>query len=109
MAPYPYTQVHSLVNGIIATTVVSLQQGLQVSVTSFATAAGQLGQVILSPMQPKAENVEFNTGQQTLSIDLIFITPQFGFDYGIVACSGRSTDQNGKNENAFSERIAGWQ
>jgi hypothetical protein len=108
MATYPYTQSSMLVNSITATTVVSIISGMQVSVTTFTTSAGNLGSITLSPVQPTAVNVEFKAGKQALQIDLISFRAQFGFDAGQVTANGRATDQDGKNETAFAKQIATW-
>ena len=108
MATYPYTQTSMLVNSIQATTTVSIQSGMQVSSTVFSSAAGNLGTITLSPVQPTAKNVEFKSGLQTLQIDSTTFTAQFGFDAGQVFASGRGTDQSGENEAAFSKQIATW-
>ncbi|KLT69166.1 MULTISPECIES: hypothetical protein [Flavobacterium] len=108
MATYPYSQDALLVNSIKATTVVSIVSGMQVSVTTFTSPAGDLGKITLSPVQPTATNVEFKAGAQKLQIDLISFRAQFGLDSGQVTCSGRATDQDGNNETAFAKQIATW-
>ncbi len=108
MATYPYSQDAMLVNSITTTTKVSIVSGMQVSTTTFNSPAGLLGTITLSPVQPTATNVEFKAGNQTLQIDIISFRAQFGFDAGQVTCSGRATDQDGKNETPFSKQIATW-
>lgn len=108
MATYPYSQDSMLVNSIKSTTVVSIMSGMQVAVVTFTSPAGNLGSITLSPVQPTASNVEFKAGSQTLQIDIISFRAQFGFDSGQVTCSGRATDQDGKNETPFSKQIASW-
>ncbi|MBB5635172.1 hypothetical protein HDF26_002102 [Pedobacter cryoconitis] len=105
---YPYTQSSPLVNSITATTVVSLSNGMQVAQIAFTTAAGQLGQITLSPVQPTAENVEFKAGTQTLKIKKATFSAAFGFDPGQVTVEGDATDQNGKNDTDFQKQIASW-
>lgn len=108
MATYPYSQDSMLVNSIKSTTVVSIVSGMQVAVITFSTAAGNLGTITLSPVQPTATNVEFKAGSQSLQIDLISFRAQFGFDSGQVTASGRGTDQDGNNDTAFAKQIATW-
>ncbi|WP_127339188.1 hypothetical protein [Flavobacterium cupreum] len=108
MATYPYSQDALLVNSIKATTVVSIVSGMQVSVTTFTSPAGNLGSITLSPVQPTATNVEFKAGSQKLQIDIISFRAQFGLDSGQVTASGRATDQDGNNETAFAKQIAAW-
>ena len=105
---YPYTQQTMLVNSIIATTVVSINQGMQVAQVTFSTAAGNLGTITLSPVQPQAQNVQFKAGSQVLQITTISFRAAFGFDPGQVTCSGQGTDQNGNNPAPFSKQIATW-
>lgn len=108
MASYPYTQTTMLVNSIQATTNVIISSGMQVSTTTFTSPAGDLGSITLSPVQPSAQNVQFQAGSQILQIDSMTFRAQFGFDSGQVFASGRATDQEGKNEASFSKQIATW-
>lgn len=108
MTSYPYIQVAMLNNSITATTTVVLVEGMQVTSTIFATSAGNLGTITLSPVQPKAVNIEFISGAQQLQIDVISFRAQFGLDSGQVTCNGRATDQDGKNETTFAKQIATW-
>lgn len=105
---YPYTQQAMLVNSIQSTTVVSIMGGMQVAQITFTTAAGNLGEITLSPVQPTASNVEFKRGQQVLQIANITFRAQFGFDQGQVTCNGSATDQNGQNPAPFNAQIASW-
>ncbi len=105
---YPFTQSTPLVNSVIATTVVSINNGMQVSQTTFSTAAGNLGEITLSPVQPTAVNVEFKAGAQVLQITNITFRAAFGFDQGQITCSGSATDQNGGNQTDFSKQICSW-
>ncbi|OQP40751.1 hypothetical protein A4H97_14115 [Niastella yeongjuensis] len=105
---YPITQTKMLVNSVNTSTTVSLVEGMQVAKVSFLNAAGQVGQITLSPLQPQAENVEFKTGTQTVKIALIKFAAQFGFDNGKVTVSGDATDQEGKNDSPFNKEIANW-
>lgn len=127
MATYPYSQDEILINSIKATTVVSVVDGMEVSVTTFTSAlgaaltanpgltsnpvvvsGGALGTVTLSPVQPKAVNIVFQAGPQKLQIDKISFRAQFGLDTGQVTCEGKATDLNGKNETPFAKQIAAW-
>ncbi|RUT69517.1 hypothetical protein D0817_15160 [Flavobacterium cupreum] len=126
MATYPYSQDAMLVNSIKATTVVSVVDGMEVSVTTFTSApgilasttlsptepatlsAGTLGSVTLSPVQSKAVNVKFKVGKQKIKIELITFRAQFGLDTGQVICEGKATDPDGKNETVFAKQIAAW-
>lgn len=126
MAIYPYAQNAILVNSIIATTIVSFVEGMEVSVTTFTSAlgaqattpvspaesvtisGGTLGSVTLSPVQSKAVDIKFTVGSQKIQIGLIRFKAQFGFDTGQVICRGKATDLNGKNEAVFAKQIAVW-
>jgi hypothetical protein len=105
---YPYTQQAMLVNSITSTTVISIMSGMQVATITFNTAAGLLGEITLSPVQPTASNVQFTRGQQQLMIANITFRAQFGFDQGQVTCNGTGTDQNGQNPSAFNAQICAW-
>ncbi|GIQ61347.1 hypothetical protein Flavo103_44820 [Flavobacterium collinsii] len=126
MAIYPYSQDAILVNSIIATTIVSYVEGMEVSVTTFTSAlgaqastspssskpanvsGGTLGSVTLSPVQSKAVDIKFIAGSQKIQIDLISFRAQFGLDTGQVICRGKATDLNGENEAIFAKQIAAW-
>lgn len=105
---YPYTQQAFLVNSITATTVVSIVSGMQVSKTTFTSPAGDFGSISLSPVQPTAQNVQYQRGNQILRISLISFRAAFGMDQGQVTCNGDATDQDGKNDAAFSSQICSW-
>jgi len=108
MTTYPYSQTTMLVNGVSSTTVVSIMSGMQVAFISFTSPAGTLGSIILSPVQPTGVNIEFKSGQQTLQIDIISFSAQFGFNSGQVTTNGRATDQEGKDAMSFYDQIATW-
>jgi len=105
---YPYKQSTMLVNSITADTIVSLNNGMQVAQVTFNTAAGPLGQVTLSPVQPIANNIEFKRGEQVLQIVQITFQAAFGFDNGQVSANGQATDQQGKNPTPFESLVASW-
>ncbi|MHA7056090.1 hypothetical protein ACWGOQ_0002650 [Aquimarina sp. M1] len=105
---YPVTQESLLVNSITANTTVAIVSGMQVSTTTFNTAAGLLGTITLSPVQPTATNVEFKAGSQVLQIAKINFQAAFGLVSGEVSCSGSATDQNGGNNTPFQKQIASW-
>ncbi len=105
---YPYTQEAMLVNSVTSTTVISIQGGMQVATVTFANAAGTLGEITLSPVQPTASNVQYTRGEQVLQITNITFRAAFGFDPGQVTCAGSATDQNGKNSTAFNAQICSW-
>jgi len=105
---YPYTQQAMLVNSVQSTSVISIMSGMQVATVTFTTAAGMLGEITLSPVQPVATNVEFTRGKQVLQIANITFRAQFGFDPGQVTCNGSATDQNGKDSTAFNAQICYW-
>lgn len=104
---YPVTQESLLVNSITANTTVAIVNGMQVSTTTFNTAAGLLGTITLSPVQPTATNVEFKAGTQVLQISKINFQAAFGLVSGEVSCSGSATDQGGNN-TPFQKQIASW-
>ena len=97
-----------LVNSITASTTVSLVDGMQVSTTKFNTAAGLLGTITLSPVQPTATNIELKAGNQVLQIAKINFQAAFGLVSGEVTCSGSGTDQNGNDPAPFQKQIATW-
>jgi hypothetical protein len=108
MATYPYTQQALLVNSISTTTVISLVSGMQVANITFNNPSGLLGVITLSPVQPVATNVQFQSGQQVLKITTATFRAAFGLDAGQVTVSGDATDQNGHDDNAFNKQIASW-
>jgi hypothetical protein len=108
MTNYPYSQNTMLVNNIIATTVVEIDCGMQVSTTTFTSPVGDIGKIVLSPVQTNASNIEFKLGLQTLQIGNIYFISKFGFACGQVMVSGNVTDQDGENIIDFSTQIATW-
>ncbi len=109
-------------NSVKATTVVSIVDQMEVSVTTFTSSfggtnsvpgsslqpTGILGSVTLSPVQSKATNVAFQVGSQKLNIELISFRAQYGLDTGQVSCNGTLTDRDGKSEVPFAKVIAAW-
>ncbi len=97
-----------LVNSVTASTTINLVDGMQVSKTVFSTAAGDLGTVTLSPVQPSASNIEYKAGKQSVQISNISFRAAFGLDQGQVTTSGTATDQDGNNEAPFNKQICSW-
>ena len=108
-ATYPYTQQSVLANSVNVTTVVTVVSGMQVARLQFLSAAGEFGEITLSPVQPMATNVQFQLGRQTLQLSNVSFRAQFGFESGQVTVSGSVTDPSGSNATAFSKQIAAWQ
>ncbi|MBS0028274.1 hypothetical protein ACTJJ0_05570 [Chitinophaga sp. 22321] len=105
---FPYKQSTPLVNSVTATTTVSLNGGMQVAVVKFTSAAGELGSVTLSPIQPTAGPVTFQRGQQTVNLKKATFTAAIGFTDGSVFAEGDATDQQGNNDTPYSASIAAW-
>jgi hypothetical protein len=108
MANYPYTQTTKLPYGIQATTTVIINAGLQVAQIDFTNAAGLLGEIVLSVVQPTANLIEFKRGNQLLKIDAIAFRAQFGFDKGSVSLNATMTDEKGQNPTTFASQICSW-
>ncbi|HAS39094.1 MAG TPA: hypothetical protein DCS93_01380 [Microscillaceae bacterium] len=109
MATYPVNCSTLLVNDITAETEVVLVDGMQVATVKYVTAAGILGSVTLSPVQPKAEFLEYTSGSQKLFIELVQFRAAFGLTAGQVFNIGSATDQSGENPQNFAKQICSWQ
>ncbi|HVI47854.1 MAG TPA: hypothetical protein VM802_23495 [Chitinophaga sp.] len=105
---FPYSQTTPLVNSISAKTTVTLQGGMQVATIEYSSAAGLLGKMVLSPIQPTAGPETYKRGQQVLVINQATFTAAQGFVDGNVFVDGSGTDQHGKNDTPFSADIADW-
>jgi len=105
---YPVNVDTLLVNSVSSNCNVQLVGGMQVATITFSTAAGFLGSLTLSPVQPSATNLEFKAGQQVLQITSIIFRAAFGFDKGQVSVNGSATDQNGKDPALFNKQICTW-
>jgi len=106
---YPVTNPNVLLgNGVLVSTTVNIVGVQQVATVIFSTAAGPMGTVVLSPMQPQYANLNMAAGLQTVAISLIAFVPAFGITQGSVTCSGTATDALGKNPVAFSIPICSW-
>ncbi|MFH7010711.1 hypothetical protein ACHRV5_02500 [Flavobacterium sp. FlaQc-52] len=126
MATYPYTQEIMLTNNIKSTTVVSIENGMEVSVTTFSSSlgamnsvpgsslqasdppVGALGSVTLSPVQSKAVDIKFVVGSLKINIELITFRAQFALDTGQVTCHGFVSDLQNNNRISFDKVIAAW-
>lgn len=104
----PYTQTALLANSVQATTIITLESGMQVSRTTFFSPAGSFGTITLSPVQNQATNVQMAVGHQILMIQSLTFRAPFGLDTGQVTAVGTATDQNGKDPVAFSTQICQW-
>ena len=98
-----------LCNSILATTNVKLVSEMQVATVQFKSAVGKLGEIILSPTQPVATNLEYKVGNQVLKIEKINFQAAFGLNSGEVQCKGSATDQQGNNPVVFGRQIASWE
>jgi len=97
-----------LVNSMTASTTISLVNGMQIAVITFNNAAGLLGTITLSPVQPVATDVEFKTGNQSLYISKANFQAAFGIVSGQVTLTGTGTDQEGKDPSSFQKQVATW-
>jgi hypothetical protein len=106
---YPVTNNNvPLSNSVLVSTTVALQGAQQVATVVFSTAAGVLGTVTLSPMQPQYSNLVIGAGLQKVNLSLIAFTAAFGITQGSVAAAGNATDQSGNNPVNFSLAICTW-
>lgn len=109
MADYPVRCSTLLNNDVIAETEVVLTNGMQVATITYRSSVGALGSVVLSPVQPKAEFLEYQSGNQKLLIELVQFRAAFGLTPGQVFNIGSATDQNGENLQNFAKQICTWQ
>ncbi|PSL44240.1 hypothetical protein CLV51_106106 [Chitinophaga niastensis] len=105
---FPYVQTTPLVNSVYTVTTVSIKSNMQVAVVQFMSAAGKLGQVTLSPVQPTAGPVTYKRGQQVVTLEKATFIAASQFVDGSVFAEGSATDQQGKNETPYSASIADW-
>jgi len=108
LASYPVNENVLLVNSIQASTTTSLVHGMQVATIVFQGPQGKFGQIVLSPVQPFASNIEYKVGNQILQISAIRFQAAFGLVSGQVICTGSATDANGNNVVPFQKKIAIW-
>ncbi|MET1254985.1 hypothetical protein [Aliikangiella maris] len=97
-----------LVNSVTASTTVNLVDNMQVATVKINTAAGLLGTITLSPVQPTATNIEYKAGEQVVQISSITFHAAFGLTEGQVSIVGNATNQQGADTAPYSKQICSW-
>lgn len=108
MTQFPYKETCLLNNSVESETEVTLSGDLQVANITFTSAAGHLGDVQLSPDTSYMTNLKFEASRQILQIDKIEFRAAFGLTKGEVTAEGKASDQEGKDFQDFSKKIASW-
>jgi hypothetical protein len=107
-ASYPVEKNKLIINSIVANITVSLVDGMQIAKIVFSSKADRMGNITLSPVEPRMENLEYRAGSKILKISRVTFQAAFGLMKGSITVSGSVTDKLGKNTMPFSRQIATW-